>query len=383
VEAAYGDKNVGAEKVKLVNGEMDHWEKLWLENRAAYIHENGWEMKQRDILEDDFLSYMSEMEENKLLIRDEFIDDYLRQLILMIHPGKLIRPHEKQIDIVVLSSSEPEIFAFNCGTIVITTSKISSMENEEEMVKLLSQYVAHLVLEDNLNNLTEDIQAHQAADLFTTSATIASAVAMGISNIRRGTNFGPGDVWLVNRASSFLSHSLISSVGANYPSPQVSIARHNAAIMVNNLKEQEGEFRNENNVTSWIAPVLRNDAWQSYYLNDYELSGKTLDRLFGVGIENEEDYLLLAKLYRAKAEDDAGLQLALDAITKAEELDDFNFVEVLFEKGKIMIRMEKYQEAKVEFEEFLSVTEEVGGDQDEIEEAKRMVIHCDELLGER
>ena len=126
---------------------------------------------------------------------------------------------------------------------------------------------------------------------------------------------------------------------------------------------------------------MRNLAWESFYQKDYDRSRENLDRIIATGTEDEEDYLLLAKLYRATAENDEDLQLALNAINKAEDLDDFNFVEVLFEKGMIMMRLEKFLAAKAAFEEFLSATEEVGGDPDEIKEAKRMVMHCGQLLG--
>ncbi|MBL7113905.1 MAG: hypothetical protein ISS19_18345 [Bacteroidales bacterium] len=383
VKSHYGYIYIGSESIKVMDEGMDYWEKLWFENRAAYIHNNGWKIKQRDLLMNDFRTYMTEMEKNELLIRDEFIADYFRQLVLMIHPGKLIRPDEKQIDIVILSSPESEIFAFNCGTIVITTSKIAEIENEEQLVKLLSRYVAHLVLEDNLDNLIDEMEAQEAADFFVVVATIASAIAMTSSNIKRGTSYRLGDALFVGDLTSTISHALISSIGADYTCQQVSRAKHNAAITVSNLQAQGVQFNEGKAYTIRITPVLKNLAWQSYYQNDYDRSREILDRIFEIGIEDEEDYLLLAKLYRATIGNEEGLQLALDAINKAEDLDDFNFVEVLFEKGMILMWMGEYLEAKIAFNEFLSVTEEVGGDPDEIKEAKRMVIRCGQLLGER
>jgi tetratricopeptide (TPR) repeat protein len=228
----------------------------------------------------------------------------------------------------------------------------------------------------------DDIHAHQAADLFTACTTIASAVAMGISNIRNDTDFGLEDVWLVNWASSAISHAIASSKEFYYPSGQISSARHHAAIRVNDLKENEATFCTGNSFTIRIAPVLKNLAWQSYYENDYGHSRKILDRLFEAGIQDEEDYLLMAKLYRVTAEDEKDLQLALNAVTRAEESDDFNFVEVIFEKGMILMQLERYPEAKEAFVEFLAAVAEVGGDPDEIEESRKMLMRCYLLLDE-
>ena len=382
VGTIYGDTYVGSDKVRLTGGEMDFWENLWFENRAGYIHKNGWELKERKILEQECSTYIQEMEKNNLVFRDDSVEDYFHQLVQMIHPGKLIRPEEKQINILILSAPQPDIFNFNCGTIALTTGKIAEIDNEEGLVRLLSQYITHIVLEDHLSNLTDDIHAHQAADLFTACATIASAVVMGVSNVRNDNDFDLGDVWLVNRASSFISHALVPSTGAYYTSQQISTARHNAAIRVSGLHEQEVCFCQGDSFTVKIAPVLKNLAWQSYDENDYEHSRKILDRLFVAGVEDEEDYLLLAKLYRATAEDESDLQLAFDAITTAEESDDYNFVEVIFEKGMILMKMERYLEAKAAFVEYIAAATEVGGDPDEIEEARKMLMHCYRLLDE-
>ncbi len=372
---------IGSEKIRLLDEGMDYWEKLWFENRAAYIHYDGWKIKQRDLLTNDFQTYMAEMEKNNLVLHDEFVADYFRQLVLMIHPGKLIRPEETQIDVVIMSSTEPDIFASNCGTIVMTTGKIAEMENEEELVKLLSRYVAHLVLEDNLDNMIDEMEAHETADFFAAVATIASAIAMTSSNIKRGTSYRLGDALFVGDLTSTISHGLIQAIGADYSNEQVSRAKFHAAIIVSNLQAQDVQFHEGKDYTIRITPVLRNVAWESYYQKDYDRSREILDRIVETGIEDEEDYLLLAKLYHATAENEEDLQLGLDAINKAEDLDDFNFVEVLFEKGMILMRLEKFMEAKAAFDEFLSATEEVGGDPDEIKEAKRMVMHCGQLLG--
>jgi hypothetical protein len=127
VESYYDNYYTGSDKVRLIGGEMDYWEKVWFENRAIYIRKNGWQRKEREILEQDFTAYIQLMEKDNLVFRDEYVMDYFNRLLGMIHPGKLIRPEEKQVDILILSSPEPDIFNFNCGTIVITTGKIAEM----------------------------------------------------------------------------------------------------------------------------------------------------------------------------------------------------------------------------------------------------------------
>jgi len=383
VESGYGDKYIPDTKIRLLDADLDYWESIWFQHRSSQIRSKGWQKEYRELLENDYLDYIAHMDKNNLILNDPYLEDYLRQVVLWIHPTKLIRPKDKQIQVVIIKSAKPEIFAFNCGTIIMTTGKMAEFEDEEDLMNTVSQYVAHIVLEHNLLNLDEEIRAYKSAEFFSAFSTLASAIAMEISNIEHGTFFNIGDAFLVGMATAAISEAIIESAGANYSTDQMNEAGYYAKNRIGTMHANGFAHCSGREYGIHISPVLKSLAWQEYFQNNHESALSIMNRLFELGIEDEEDYLLMAKIYLARSDTEESNLQALEFILTAEQMEDFNFVEILLEKGIVLMRLDRYSEAKEEFKKFISIAEEVGGNPEDIQQAKRMIIKCDQLLGIR
>ena len=110
-----------------------------------------------------------------------------------------------------------------------------------------------------------------------------------------------------------------------------------------------------------------------------------MDRIFYLGIANEEDYLLRAKLKRTLSNSQESNLEALQLINTAIALNDFDYVEALAEKGLILIRLDEVGQAREVFEEYkmaLSGLSNMPPGKDATW-ANRMLIKCDQLMLKR
>ncbi len=195
----FSEKYVSSTKLELLDNNLDYWQVVWLENQSSHINSSGWQTDLRTTLRDDFYEYASQMEINGLVFRDEYLEDYLRQLILIVHPQALIKEVPARLNILMITAIKPEVFTFDNGCIVITTGMLAKTRSEQELLAILSEQTSHVVLDHNLMNLTMEIRNESNAEFWSAFATIASAVAMEFSNIRYGTNFHVGDLALTDQ----------------------------------------------------------------------------------------------------------------------------------------------------------------------------------------
>ncbi|KKK83093.1 hypothetical protein LCGC14_2796840, partial [marine sediment metagenome] len=333
-----------------------------------------------------FYEYASQMEINGLVFRDEYLEDYLRQLVYILHPQALMKGEPSRLNILMIRASQSETFVFDNGTIVLTTGQIAKTNSEKDLLTLLAVQTAHIVLDHNLMNLNQDIHSQRSAEFWTTFATLASAVALEFSNIRYGTNFNTSDVVLAGLTSAAISDAIVLSAGADFDSEQSQKAEELGMQFVENLEETEGfDYLSDKEYMINISSILSLTAWQEYHHHNYDRSMFYMDRIFYLGIANEEDYLLRAKLKRTLSNSQESNLEALQLINTAIALNDFDYVEALAEKGLILIRLDEVGQAREVFEEYkmaLSGLSNMPPGKDATW-ANRMLIKCDQLMLKR
>jgi hypothetical protein len=386
IRGGFGDKYVAADKIRLLDDNLGYWQKVWLLNQAAHIRTNGWQSELRTALREDYYEYASQMEINGLVFRDEYLEDYLKQLIYILHPEALMKEEPARLNIMMIRAQKPETFVFNNGTIVITTGMIAKTSSEKELLAVLAEQTAHIVLDHNLMNLNYEIHNQRAADFWSTFATIASAVAMEFSNVRYGTYFDLSDVVLAGLTSAAISDAIRLSAGADFNSEQIRTAQDLSREFISQLEMDPGfQFLPDKEYMINISSALSLTAWQLYYSNNYDQSLFYIDRVFDLGIASEEDYLLRAKITRTLANAVESNLEALRLINTALSMNDFDFVEALAEKGLILIRLGEVDQARAVFEEYRSA---ISGMPDmppgrDSTWANRMIIKCDQLMLKR
>ena len=126
---------------------------------------------------------------------------------------------------------------------------------------------------------------------------------------------------------------------------------------------------------------MKDLAWEKYFQKDYNGSLKLIDRLIQYGIADEEDYLLKTKIYLAQFNSHETNLQALKLVETAEQMDQYKYVELQLQKGIILMRLERFEEAQEALLDYLSVAESYGEDPGRINEAKNLLSQIDEITG--
>jgi hypothetical protein len=382
----FNEKYISSTKLELLDDDLDFWQLVWLENQSSHINSTGWQTDLRSTLRDDFYEYASQMEINGLVFRDEYLEDYLRQLLIILHPKALIKEVPSRLNVLMITAIKPEIFTFDNGTIVITTGMLAKTRSEQELLAILSEQTAHVVLDHNLMNLTMEIRNEHSAEFWSAFATIASVVAMEFSNVRYGTNFHVGDLVLTGLSAAAISDALVQSAGAEYSLEQKQQAKKLSETFMSGLQQKKDfEFLPDKEYMINISTALSLTAWQEYHHHNYDQAMRYMDRVFELGIANEEDYLLRAKLTRTLSNTYQSNTEALRLINTALAMNDFNFVEALAEKGLILIRKGEVAEARAVFITYKEAVSDMSNIPPgrNLTWANRMLIKCDQLMQKR
>ncbi|MFC2113612.1 M48 family metalloprotease, partial [Bacteroidota bacterium] len=306
-----------------------------------------------------------------------------RQLVYILHPQALMKGETARLNILMIRANKPETFVFDNGTIVITTGQIAKTNSEEELLSLLALQTAHIVLDHNLMNLNQEVHSQRSAEFWSTFAILASAVAMEFSNIKYGTNFYAGDVVLAGLTSVAISDAIMLSAGSKFDEEQIQKAERLSREFIANLEQDEGfDYLPDKEYMINISSILSFTAWQEYHHHNYDRSMFYMDRIFNLGIANEEDYLLRAKLKRTLSNSYESNLEALQLINTALAMNDFNYVEALAEKGLILIRLDQVGQAREVFEEYKAAVAGMSNMPQgrDATWANRMLIKCDQLM---
>ena len=86
---------------------------------------------------------------------------------------------------------------------------------------------------------------------------------------------------------------------SNFDNEQKQKADEIGSQFIDNLEQSDGfDYLPEKEYMINISSILSLTAWQEYHQHNYDRSMFYIDRIFHLGIANEEDYLLKAKLKR-------------------------------------------------------------------------------------
>ena len=356
------------------------WTQVWLKNRLSAISKKSWQDERREILVEDYDLYISEMREQNLIYRDDYLENYLHNLLLAIHPECLVKPTEREIDIVILKLADPEIYAFNHGVIVITTGKIAETNSEEELTLVLSECIAHMVLEDDLINLNKTLNLHDAAFISANLFSIASNITGIIFSVRGEYSFLTDAFLLARDISSIIADSPVQAHVDHYSTQQTLRSGGIAQEFMNYMVSENYPFHNCYEYRLIMSSILRDCAWNEYFEEDYVTSLELVNKLTEPGLGDEEDWLLKARIITDLYDDPESNLQALDCIETAQKLDQYHLAEVLLVKGIILVKLERFEEATEVLNEFITASEYTFVDEYQLEQAKELILECDNQL---
>lgn len=310
-------KAVNEDRITLLDEGHDYWEMVWIENRAESVTKAGWERGRREELHQEAIDYYTTALGNKMVFEDDMLYDYLYQVVNLIHPTPLIKDRSSNFSIVVLNSTDRAGFSFDNGMIVLTTGMLATTKSEDDLLKVLTECVAHTVLEHNLINLNLRLKAEARARTWATIGAVTMATAQTIDGVNHG--YVPDYSLSADLGMSiyFLSTSALEDIGAKYTSEQrIKAQRYGKEFL-----KQYPDIQALDNYqyTGIIANAISATAWQEYHLKNYLYAMQLTERLNDLDLATDKDYLLLSRIQRKISNDRYSIQLALDYINKGKQ----------------------------------------------------------------
>src|SRR5208337_811614 len=167
-------KMIPAKKVAVVTQIQDFWSQLWFYNHSADYILNGIDQKVRTQLLTNCRYYIFNLQANKLIFQDDYLTDYLLQLIHTICPEGIFKGGNSGLNILIMKSDEPKSFSFDNGIIVVTTALLAGTKNEKDLVQILSGEIGKIILDYNYQNVQHEIRSQGLTDFLSLLADAAS-----------------------------------------------------------------------------------------------------------------------------------------------------------------------------------------------------------------
>ncbi len=310
-----------ASNLKIINDNYSYWENAWFRARGGQVKKHGWQKPERKMLSEIAYSYVTDLKDQNLVFEDAFLYDYLYQLLHRIHPGKVIKPEPVYLSLMVIKSQNPVAFGFETGLIVLSTGKIAQAKTEKDLIKILTQCVAGIVMD----------------------------------------------------------HDLVQQRELTHP-PLVKASVEFEKKAVKNFMEglEETSFISEEEYTRKISTAMSYTAWQEYDGSFWEKSLDLVKRLDKYELCLEKDYLLYSMLLRNISNDKSSNLKALEYIQKAHALGTTNLIDLFKEEGILHMRLDNPGEATAAFLKYqkgMEALEKLGYDMSKELEWVRAILH--------
>jgi len=350
VPGSEGDRFITEDRLQILPNNHKFWEQIWFEYRGADFKKSGWEKENRQLLHGDALDYFQQAKNSQLIFEDDLLTDYLYQLVFRVFPESLIKDRVSNFSIVIIKSLEANSFAFDNGMIVLTTAQLAQTNSEKDLIEILANRVANVVLEHNLLNLRQQQRAERRAIMWGNIITVASSAAMIHSNVKYGTTFDYYNALDLGLSAQFISGAILENIGAKYTEEQNIDAFNVANRYLSNQFIAEESSPEEYLAT--ISGTISYNAWQEYHLKNYEYALSLVDKLYKQNLATEEDYLLLSHIFRKTSNTRESNLLALDFLKKAEKLSVTKMTQLDKEAGMLYLRLKDRHSAKTSFTKY-------------------------------
>jgi hypothetical protein len=321
---------IPAENVQLLLNDLDFWYVQQFYYSSYDIISRGWQTDKRQELEQKTLSFLSKLEAENRIFNDEYTEDYLQRLVQKIHDPEIKKARSQFLNVKILNSDRPICYAFDNGTILISTQLIADSENERELFRILTEAVAHVLLNSNIN----PADAGSTSELRQLGAIYPESTKIRIRLI----------------AEKYLNH-----YEKNTPSEPYS---------------QQIRFFNS------IAGVISYTAWQEFYSQKYKKALLNINKLVYHNIASSVDYLLIAKIYLKLSDTGNANQKAMEYLKKAVEFEDQPLPEIYSQMGIIHLRENQYEQAKKSFIKYHEMMV-AAKNEDKQRWALKMINTCD------
>jgi hypothetical protein len=320
---------VSSSVIRLLYDEIDFWDLQQFYYTSNTISSKGWQLEKRKQLEEETLTYLAKLESENKILHDKYAEDFLQQLLQNIHSPKIWKGRDQFLNVKILNTDQKICYAFDNGSILISSQLLADLKTEKELIRILSEAVAHILLDSNLDNLDSqsDSELRQLG-----------AIYSGYSK---------------KRVQLIVDHFI------NVYEKKYSPAYHS-----------DFEFTNA------LAGIISYTAWQEFYSNHYQIALDYLNRLNQYKIENSTDFLLRAKIYMKIINTSEANQEAIRYLKKAASFNDQELPEIFSELGVALLREEQYSEARQYFLKYYELVLKMANEE-KMKWALKMINICD------
>ena len=377
------------------------WQKQAL-NHDVYenISKKGIQYELRKELEEDAIDYISYAENNNLIFKDSYLESYLYALAYKIYPVRIEDERPGILNVKILKSTAPNAFIFPNGTMFLSTGILSTINSDEELIGVMAHEISHFVLDHSIININKGEQRMKRANFWAAFATVVAATA-DIYAAANNENYSPGALTIGTGILAFsISSAVIERLGLEYSREQEmeadkcasallkfinidSTALSSALLKIKNFNIMTGNYSLslsgkgthpgiDDRIQSIGKPTSEffnpdydktisfvNSFNAIAQLNNHQLQSCSdlLNRNIKADIATETDYILLAKVTTFMYDNKEKNNEALSYINKAKTLDIYPSIYIHKQEAIILIRLGKYDDAKIVLNKYLSSLE--------------------------
>jgi len=311
-------------------------------------------------------------------------------LVKRIGPPSLIKGINTQIKVYIIKSEVEDIFSFDNGSIFITTGLLVNTLTEEELVRLLTREISHIVNDDQVI-VRRNKNVGTAVGVGILAVALVAVIVATSEDDNDHNRHGEHHHYKESHNDWFFDGFVYESYG-DYRPPMTAYARPSA--LKDYYEDQNERARRIANIylsseydnidqasdaayMRHISGIVTYEAWNKYFKSEYKGALFLINRLESNNAAGSDDYLLKAKIYRKLYATDEAKYEALRYIQTAKDMNSNVNIELLKEEGLIYYQLNDMPKAHSSFEEYRYALDKVGVND---ENDKREISWADQML---
>lgn len=303
---------------ELTNYEIvtDNIESLWqmkIPKSDVYdnLLKNGYDFDRRYEMDEMMKEYLRKAEQDNSFYIDSYLETRLYGILRKVYPVRHTDGRPGILSLRLLSDLTPDAWVGPDGTMIITTGMITALNNEEEMMALMAQEVAHFALDHPLSNF----MTAQAAGI---SPALGNLIRYTSEQERASDRCAIDVLATWDKSSSFLGSMLrnVLSCGELTGNYYLGTARgffpdaaaRSDAFKTGILSVRSAEY------DKLIAPVISFNAYSAYNQSQYLLCRWLVERNIASGMASPDEIVLLSQAMMHLSGSDAEDEKALEVV---------------------------------------------------------------------
>jgi predicted Zn-dependent protease len=380
----------------------EFWEVFTLKSDVILnLAKNGMRYDLRGELDEEAIDFLNLMTENNLVYKDEYIEDYIQNLIYKIHPGSVNDKRPGTLNLIIYKESNPNAFCLPNGCICLSTGLLSIIESEDELLGVLSHEIAHFIADHHINNIIEMEKRAKRAEFWAGVTTALAGVADAyIASNNEYYQFGTL-TYSTAVISNEIAYSMLQRFGMEYNHTQEFSADEAAFEVMEFLnKKPEAYVSALNKIGNYLyragnyaslsqshthpsldsrlsklsadntdfysieyqknmSFINTNNAKIEFDKKHYSECDKLIDKNIKAGVATEDDYIIKAMITRVLYGDKEHNLLALEYLKKAESLEIEPNAYINKQKGITFLRLGQVADTQNSFKEYLNQLENI------------------------